>query len=184
MKYGKYSFGQAEAIFNMIGGEAAVDAVLAGEKKIVLVNVESVSEKRESVSNTVIIMPDLAPTEFVVQTDKGELVRILEARGKRYEVLIWMPGRFATTREVRKHFKALGADGDTAAFIAWVTETNPDGYFASIPSDDTLLFWHSDRLLAPCFHPHDRTIHGLWLHDLEHGWDLRWVFVAFREILS
>ncbi len=34
MKYGKYTLGQIEAIFNMIGGETAVDSVLAGERKI------------------------------------------------------------------------------------------------------------------------------------------------------
>ncbi|MBI5466303.1 MAG: hypothetical protein HY974_03375 [Candidatus Kerfeldbacteria bacterium] len=36
MKYAKYTQGQIEALFNIVGGEEAVDAVLRGEKDVVL----------------------------------------------------------------------------------------------------------------------------------------------------
>lgn len=40
MKYGKYTLGQIEALLNMIGGQKAINAVLAGKKRIVLEDVE------------------------------------------------------------------------------------------------------------------------------------------------
>ncbi|MFA6446671.1 MAG: hypothetical protein WCW31_00245 [Patescibacteria group bacterium] len=54
MKYGKYTLGQVEAVFNMIGGETAVDAVLSRTKRIAL---EDVGQPEKFVALVVYAIP-------------------------------------------------------------------------------------------------------------------------------
>jgi hypothetical protein len=100
--------------------------------------------------------------------------------GKTYEVMIWAPGRFVTTDEVRKHFPE-GFTGNTAAFIAWATEKNPMGWHVSIPEHDR-LFLIGDRLCAPDFH-RDGLSRFFSMYDVGHRWSDRCRFVAFRKVI-
>jgi hypothetical protein len=115
---------------------------------------------------------DLAKWDFV--TDE---------RGKTYEVKVWKPGRgVVPATEVREHFTD-GFVGNAAAFVAWVTKHNPEGFHASIPEDDR-LFQHGGRLCAPDF-LRDGGYRGLGLDDGVRGrWYGDWCFVAFREFKS
>jgi len=117
------------------------------------------------------------------RVEEGQSARTIKVHGKRYEVLTWQPGEGRSTEQVREHFKALNADGNTAAFIAWVMETMPSGYHISIPCDDTLLWREpvSGGLCAPFFF-HDIANRMLCLGGVYGGWHDRSVFVAFREL--
>jgi len=154
-----------------------------------------------------ILVPDLSPAELVAlakekidfthldsnfdtwnfcryHSSEGQPVRSLEVRGKRYEVLVWDASRFCITQDVREHFKDLGADGNTAAFIAWTAETKPRGRYACIPSDDALLFRGADgRLCTPCFYIGSKG-RQLFLVDVECVWTEGWMHVAFRAVSS
>lgn len=166
------------------------------------------AEQPKLVTNTILV-PDLAPADLVAQAEKkiglnyldpsfqtwnfcqyhvaeGQPERFLDVRGKRYEVLIWKPRNHVTTQRVRDHFKKLGADGNVPVFIAWITETKPAGYCASIPSDDDLLYRDSDDCLyTPCLYYGDDAGRKLRLHLVAGlGGDDHDVFVAFREISS
>jgi hypothetical protein len=106
---------------------------------------------------------------------------IRDEAGKTYEVLVWKPGReVVPATEVRAHFPK-GFTGNTAAFIAWVTKHDPEGYYASIPEDDR-LFADGGSLFAPNFFraEADRKL-GLY-YDLRRRWCDYWSFVAFREV--
>ncbi|MFA6161095.1 MAG: hypothetical protein WCT54_05975 [Patescibacteria group bacterium] len=155
----------------------------------------------------VVTVPDLSPAELVAWAHKkvdfthvnpnlkawdfnqyrvpeGQTPRYLEVRGKRYEMLTWRPGERVTTQQVRDHFAALKADGNTAAFIAWIAEKNPVGWCTSIPSDDALFFRDGDGDLCVLYFGRDVADRGLNLDDVGHDWNAGWVFVAFREICS
>lgn len=158
----------------------------------------------EMVDN-VVVVPDLSPIEIVSQLAqrieltsldskfkkwnfcqyriaKGQPVRTLDVRGKRYEYLEWMPGKRVSTSQVWDHFGELRADGNTAAFIARIMQSKPQGYYASIPSDDALLFHGMfGRRHAPIFHS-GTSLHGLLLSPVNRKWPDRWVFTAFREL--
>ncbi len=101
--------------------------------------------------------------------------------GKTYEVLVWAPGRNVTTREARKHFEALEADGNPALFVDWVTEHSPGGWHVSIPSDDSRLFPRGGSLCAPSFY-RDVAFRRLYLGLVYGGWSGDCRFVAFREV--
>ncbi|MDD5438091.1 MAG: hypothetical protein PHC70_03020 [Patescibacteria group bacterium] len=155
----------------------------------------------------IIVVPDLSPVKLVAQAkkkarltylnpnlktrnfcayrvEKDEPARVLEVRGKKYEVLTWKPGEYVTTEQVRNHFKVLEADGNTAAFITWISKVRPVGFHTSVPSDDALLFCDPDgSFYAPIFSCVETCRH-LDLRDVDNGWDDYWVFVAFREITS
>lgn len=193
-------------IGNMIDA-GAIDRELAQaiiEGKVV---VRTVADDKPVVP-TSITVPDLSPAELVARAqreidttslddelvawnftehrvEKDEPTRAINVRGKKYEVLTWALGGYRTTEQVREHFKGLNADGNTAAFIAWVTETKPRGFHVSIPSDDTLLWRNpkSGSLYAPCF-GHDDAYRDLFLSGVRVGWSAFSVFVAFREIPS
>lgn len=130
---------------------------------------ELVARAKEKL-NLTYLNPDLARRGFV--TDEA---------GKTYEVLVWAPGRYVTTDEVRKHFEALKADGNTAAFVAWITENDPEGWHASIPSDDSRLFPFGGHLYAPRFYRDDDD-RDLRLSHVDGEWDGGCRFVAFREV--
>lgn len=127
---------------------------------------------------------DLAKWDFYrYRVAQGQPARVVEVRGERYEVLTWAPGEHKMTKQVRAHFSALSADGNTGAFISWIRMTNPMGYHVSIPSDDALLSRgpESRGLYAPCFYrgAAGRELH---LHDVDGEWGVSWVFVAFRKL--
>lgn len=104
--------------------------------------------------------------------------------GKTYEVMTHVFNRTVSSADVNAFFAEKGFGGNTAAFNAWVAETNPRGYYASIPKDDRL--WcgpESDELCAPFFNRGGdfRRLGLCWVGD---DWDNSWVFVAFREVQS
>jgi hypothetical protein len=150
----------------------------------------SVGESRDRIT-----VPNLSAAELVTQAKNKLKLTYLDETGyagydfvtdeggKTYEVLVWKPGRYVETKEVRKHFEELGAGGNTAAFVTWVTEHNPEGYYVSIPSDDSRLFRgpESGDLDAPrfCRGGSGRSLSLDVVHD---GWDGHWSFVAFREV--
>ena len=114
--------------------------------------------------------------------DGAGSLKVIEARGKRYEVLTWKPNNhWVSMKMVSKHFKALRADGNVGAFIAWITETKPQGKYDSISHDAAFC-----RGYGMHFFP-EGSNHRLLLardvHDLAYnGYET--VFVAFREIPS
>jgi len=146
------------------------------------------------VSQDRIIVPHLSAPALIAQA-KEKLILIYcnsnlktwkfgtPDRATTYEVHTWPPDRTVTSEEVRAYFRERGFIGNTAAFIAWVTQQNPaDGYYTSIPEDDQLWRGPESRVLcAPCF---DRggSYRGLGLRGVRRSWYKGWVFVAFREL--
>lgn len=146
------------------------------------------------VSTDRIQVSDLTASELIALAKKelkltyldGDLVKwnfITDERGKTYEVQVWKPGReVVPAAEVREHFKD-GFVGNTAAFVAWVTKHNPEGYHASIP-EDARLFQDGSHLYAPgFFRDESRRKLGLY-NDVRYRWYDSWCFVAFREFKS
>jgi hypothetical protein len=111
--------------------------------------------------------------------DKWDFIR--DESGKTYEVLVWKSDCEVTTEEVREHFKAEGADGNTAAFIAWVVKNRPKGKFTSIPLDDFRLFQRVAGLCALRFR-WDKRRYFTFGFNVSYPWPVGWSFVAFREI--
>ncbi|QQR60323.1 hypothetical protein IPH19_02800 [Candidatus Uhrbacteria bacterium] len=116
---------------------------------------------------------------------------IRDERGKTYEVQIWKPGRqLVPATDVRGLFED-GFIGNTAAFIAWVIQQNPEGDHATIPEDLRLFITESDDRLADRdgFHryaPHyirKGNRRELGLHrEVRRAWDADCAYVAFREV--
>jgi hypothetical protein len=79
---------------------------------------------------------------------------------------------------------SIGADGNAAAQIIWITKTMPKGYFVSIAKDDERLYRHSgDDLSAPSFTRGDgsREFHLL---DVRNGWRGFRSLVTFSPIAA
>jgi hypothetical protein len=133
---------------------------------------EIVAEAKRKLKLTYLNEEDYASYDFV-----------RDEAGETFEVLVWKPGRYVTTEEMRKHFAELKADGNPVAFIAWITKHDPRGYHASIPSDDSRLYCNpkSDELYAPGFY-NDRHGRVLDVRCVDDEWDDDWSFVAFREV--
>ncbi|HLD17812.1 MAG TPA: hypothetical protein VJB99_01915 [Patescibacteria group bacterium] len=151
----------------------------------------------------IVIVPDLSGPEIVNWVDERlGLTKTREhiqssliawnflqgERGKKFEVQIWYPGWPVPSDEVRAHFRKNGGFvGNTAAFLAWIGEHDPDGYWTSIPEDERLRRDpESGVLFAPDFFKTKKG-RGIGLISIEgnvddHCWDARWWFVAFREI--
>lgn len=108
---------------------------------------------------------------------------LLDERGKTFQVLMYNFGRNWETHEARAWQKSVGADGNVAAFIAWVIAKKPMGWFVSIPNDDARLWRHPVRgfLCAPRFYRDDdyRDFH---LRDVQGQWGGGSSAVAFRAI--
>lgn len=105
---------------------------------------------------------------------------IKDEKGKKFEVATWAPGRGVSSDAVREYFRALGFEGNPAAFVAWITKVDRDGWYVSIP-EDARCFAIGDALFAPYF-GRDGSRRGLRLLRLANGWYSDRVFVAFREI--
>lgn len=104
--------------------------------------------------------------------------------GRTYEVLTHNFGRDVTCREVQSFFREKGFSGNTAAFVAWLTERTPFGAFATIPDEDRLFRIPDTNLLfAPTF-DRKRDSRLIWLNTrfVASAWYGHWVFVAFRAI--
>lgn len=157
--------------------------------------IKFIEERRSlalSEQKLLVTVPDLTPANLVAQvhdtltlTDFNESYAswdfIRDERGKTYEVLVWKPGRVVTSDEVRKHFAALGADGNTAAFLVWIVKNDPKGWFVSIPSQDARLFQQAADFAAPGYYrgAGDRML-GFKFVDTEFHED--YCFIAFREV--
>src|SRR3989339_380556 len=116
------------------------------------------------VANLVTVVVQSIPAPQLVEWVKGKLTLtylnlnfatwdfLRGEGGKRFEVLTWAPGRWVSSDEVRTYFRGKGSVGNTAAFLSWIGETNPEGYWVSIPEDEHL--WRHPRsgsLCAPNF---------------------------------
>ncbi len=165
-------------------------------------------------SNQIIVVPDLPPSELVARfvhefgkyglpvsilreqykiwdftryrTADGEPERCLDVRGQRYEVLTLRSRPHRTTSRIKKYFKRFAADGNTAALLTWCMETKPQGYFATIPDDEGLL-WRdpaSGVLSIPAFGYLPPTELYLVLYELGDEWYGPIQFVGFRELPS
>jgi hypothetical protein len=113
----------------------------------------------------------------------GQVTGRLEVQGQWFEVLIWTAKEFVGVKEVREHFKALGADGNTGAFIAWIRATNPgQGSYTSIPSDDALLLRDRAGYLGvpTCYWV--GCEHNLKVHYVVGKWGPSSSFVGFRKL--
>lgn len=140
-----------------------------------------------------ITVPDLTTEQLLDQADQALKLTYLTAdfetwdfvrfeRGKIYEVLVWTPGREVMTYEVQQYFESLKADGNTAAFVAWVAKADPEGRHASIPLNYSRLFRSGKCLYAPTFF-RDRDYRGLGHgDDIAKLWDDDWSFVGFRPV--
>lgn len=157
----------------------AMVAIVIGKKAV----------KRSSVKT--ITVPDISAKKLLAATEaQADLTDVdpdyenrnfvRGARGKTYEVLTWKPGRNVSSDAVREHFRPRGFTGNTAAFISWVAEKHPKGWYASIPEDEQ-RFAVGGGLYAPGFHRVDSD-RKLDLCRLAGDWDDDYVFVAFREI--
>lgn len=109
-------------------------------------------------------------------------------RGKKFELVVWKPdlepGEIISSEAVRDHFRQESAKGHVGAFTQWLRRVeDTSGNYASIPEDNECWRCADDSLCVPCssFVGGDR-----WLRQRELGndWDVRWSFVAFREVVS
>ena len=104
--------------------------------------------------------------------------------GKKYEVIIRKFDHNWTREEARTWQKENNYDGDIAAFLVWSLQEDLQGYFVSIPNEDSRLFRGSDGdLYAPSF-DRDSDYREFHLCDVRYGWDDYGSLVAFRAIPS
>lgn len=133
------------------------------------------------------IWTELSGWDFCAYQD-GSSKRICP-QGKTYQVLIWRPIKTVSASEVRYLFWSKGAEGNTAAFLTWITARWRSGNYVTYPMDDALLdkgraLYYSGRK-NPC-----RGIIELSSGNLWNSYD-SWVqpnssrlFVGFRETRS
>jgi len=107
---------------------------------------------------------------------------LLDERGKTFRVFTRNVGREWESEEARTWQKSIGADGNTAAFIAWVIKHKPMGLFTSIPNDRARLFRYSSGILYAPFFYRDGDRRKLDLSDVRSRWDAVSFAVAFSAI--
>lgn len=142
----------------------------------------------------IVTVPDMSAADLVALAKQNlalthldeDLPRwdfIQDERGKRYEVLIWSPGRDVVATDTRAYFSERKFNGNTAAFIAWVVARNPEGYWASTP-DEAARLWRDPRSRRLCALRFIRDGADSWLNIdfVGNGWGSHWSLVAFREI--
>jgi hypothetical protein len=123
----------------------------------------------------------LAQSKFrftYLSPELGERWFVTDEAGKTYEAMSWKPGRSVSSDEVRKHFP-VGFKGNTAAFVAMVTEKNLMGWHFSILEYD--MCFPSDQGLHPFFVCNGANLE-LNLHFDNGEWSSEIVFWAFRPI--
>ena len=167
---------------------AKILEALLEEKEVIVVDETSVIAP-----DNIVVVPNLSAAGLVARAKQDLALTYLDddfakwnfvngEEGKRYERLIWTPGRVVQSADIRTYFRERGFNGNTAAFVAWAASKNPEGYFVSIPDEDDRL-WpdpESGRLYAPRF-IRIATHRKLRLFDVG-GWHGPWSFVAFREV--
>lgn len=99
--------------------------------------------------------------------------------GRSYRVFVWSPDRAVTNREVRARFRTVHADGNPAAFIAWIMEEDPEGRHASLPSG-SFLYRDPDSWLVRVPHFVKDNRRELGLYGIGRMWFAQWSFAAFR----
>jgi len=143
----------------------------------------------DNTSSRIVRVPDLSAKElarlaassFRNVADEFEDWKFLDdkERGASYEVRTMRFEPMIQTAGVCRHFLEQGFDGNVAAFIEWVIEERPTGWFASLPSMPGRL-WRNDFdpiLRAPCFLGGD-----LFVTNINDHWSPFWTFVAFRKV--
>lgn len=196
--------------FERLGNEEG-EATLA--KALKVIREDWVREETRNCVIGTVVVPDLSPEEQVAlvkektgaercnlsiwdftkpRTAGNQLPIDLSRRPgheKRYEVLAWLPPGSIGKKEVREHFSALGADGNTSALLAWIAENplSPDSLYLSVPNDDVLLCDYCNKgALAVAGFRNSRALGGSLELVFFNGFDsekLRHVYLAFREIL-
>lgn len=89
----------------------------------------------------------------------------------KYKCLLTSFGKSVSSEHVSEYFAGLGYHGDAGAFLAWIAQVTPDGYFATIPlKGAAALSFHGRRPER-------------YLRSMAKGnWRSRWNFVAFQKI--
>ncbi len=143
--------------------------------------------------NELISVPDLSVMELLDQLKRGQRL-VLDPRyvswnflrdegGKTYKPVVWSPRRYVTTAELFTRFSELGAEGNIPAFIRWVAENDPKGYWVSVPRDSGRYFVGTHDHFAPSFLRIGES-RSLSLAGVRGRWYADESFVAFREIRS
>lgn len=170
--------GNADLLVRFMHGKQAVQSSEGGETITVpdLPAAELIALAQHSLEEAGIpftyFNPDLRAWNF-----------LLDERGKTFQVFTHCFGRDWEAHEARTWQRSVGADGNVAAFIAWVIAKKPMGWFVSIPNDDARLWRHPvyGGLFAPSFDRYDGSRH-FGLGDVRGEWSGVRSVVAFRAI--
>ncbi len=125
--------------------------------------------------------PDLRHYDYYRGLDGLEIT----GRGRRYEVMIWNPGKTVEEKvspeEVRGHFQGLGAFGHSGALIQWPRVISVYGFFATVPPENACHRGPTGVLSALTV---DIGPGGskLSLQPVNNGWSHIWGFVGFRLV--
>ncbi|MCI0479268.1 hypothetical protein L0Y59_01870 [Candidatus Uhrbacteria bacterium] len=106
-----------------------------------------------------------------------------DERCREYDVLAHRFDAIAKTVDVHEYFLPKGYRGIASAFVAWIAEARPVGFYATIPPDEKSL-WKKpgrDGLYTLCFRS-DGTRGDLYLDSVNGFWSKAWTFVAFRPV--
>lgn len=183
---GKLSRKQNDLFRRVREGTLSVAEVLAALQRIIEGQTQTVTVPKVSDEELIAAAESDIKLTYLNPAYRSEGNKIIQGEGgKTYEVATWKPGRNVSSAEVRKHFRDLDLAnpylGNPAAFVAWITEKQPEGWHVSIPEESRLLRHAGGSLCAPGF---DRGSAGrsLLLDDVASDWDVDFVFVAFREV--
>ena len=165
-------------------GTVSIESALAGLQRVIETSINVVTIPFRATAAGLIEHANKEIDLTYLNSDLATWNFIQSEAGKRYEVMTKSFGRSVSTQEVRDFFKTQGFGGNTAAFVAWVTEHKPKGNHASIPEKDNDL-WRGpeSRVLCAPYFRHGVAGRELGLDGVRDDWDDCWVFVAFREVL-
>ena len=150
-------------------------------------------------NGNIILVPDLAAVDFTALVkrelrltyldpdyERWDFYRGLDGkkipgRGKRFEPLLWTPGRQVSSEEVRSYFCERGMIGHVGAFTEWRRTCGLQGWHASIPDDNGCWRSPDGSLYAP-YSDFDGGHRRLDQDRLADDWDDYFSFVGFREL--
>lgn len=183
---GKLSRKQNDLFRRVREGTLPVADVLAALQRIIEGQTQTVTVPNVSDEELIAAAESDIKLTYLNPAYRSEDNKIIQGEGgKTYEVATWRPGRNASSAEARKHFRDLDPAnpylGNPAAFVAWITEKQPEGWHVSIPEESRLLRSAGGYLCAPDFH-RGGADRGLDLRGVASDWRDGYVFVAFREV--
>lgn len=131
------------------------------------------------------IHPDFQSWDFTqYRVPEGDPSRGIEVRGETYDVFIWKSPGAKTLKEIRDFFASFGAEGNTAAMLAWIAQEKPEGLYITVPPSDDLL-WRdpsSGELHVPHFVFYmTNMVRTLRFRNSQEPLDGRWRLLGFRK---